>query len=231
MQSGAHIMGSGRWLIAMMLANLIAATHAGAGEKPEAVLQELVQLLPGHYDNTAQVQAEVAHGVSSPHEAVALDIVPIESIMVGDNVFYVQESIAGDPKRVLGQKIVMFGVVKKLVVQTDYTLTEPHRWRDGHLNPDLFKGLMTQDLRANKGCSLSWKEGDQGKLVAANDPRTCHSRVAGVAGVTSLLARAELGPIEYSISEQVYDKSGHPAAQAHQEDPFYRFRKISHDSE
>src|SRR5262249_48187752 len=99
-QSGAPTMAdrwmtagiAGRWLIAMTLGCLIPATHVGAGEKPEAVLQELVQMFPGHYDNTAQVQAEIARGVSSPHEAVALDIVPIESIMVGDNVFYVQES-------------------------------------------------------------------------------------------------------------------------------------------
>src|SRR2546421_876834 len=79
-----------------------ASTH----ENPDAALQELVAMFPGHYDNTAQVEADIAHGVQPPHEALALDIVPIEAIMIGDNVFYVQESIAGDPKRVLGQKIV-----------------------------------------------------------------------------------------------------------------------------
>src|SRR5689334_4391497 len=145
---------------------LALGASAGAGEKPEALLQELVQMLPGHYENTAQVQAEIAHGVQSPHEAVALDIVPIEAIMIGDNVFYVQESIAGDPNRVLGQKIMMFGVVKKNIVQTEYALNEPHRWRNGHLNPDLFKGIMVQDVRAIKGCSLRWKRDDD-KFVGA----------------------------------------------------------------
>jgi hypothetical protein len=218
-----------RWLIVVTLGCLIPASHAIAGEKPEAVLQDLVQMFPGHYDNTAQVQAEGARAASTPHEAVVLDIVPIESIMVGENVFYVQESVAGEPNRVLGQKIVMFGVVKKDVVQTEYALIEPHRWRDGHLNPDLFKGLMVQDLRTNKGCSLRWKP-EGGKLVGANDPRTCHARAVGAGGVTSVLVRAELGPAEYSIAEQVYDKAGH-LAQAHQDDPFYRFRKISRGGE
>src|ERR1700759_1078382 len=80
---------------------------AAKPEKPEVILQEVVQLIPGHYDNTAQVQSEMAQGVKNPHEAVTLDIVPIEAIMLGENVFYVQESVAGDPNRVLGQKIIM----------------------------------------------------------------------------------------------------------------------------
>ena len=224
-----------RWLpaavaaIAMAFGCLMLPVHAGAGEKPDEVLQELVQMFPGHYDNTAQVQDEIAHGVQPPHEAVALDIVPIEAIMLGDNVFYVQESIAGDPNRVLGQKIVMFGVVRKDVVQTSFALVEPQRWRNGQLNPDLFKGLMIQDVRSIKGCSLRWKSGE-GKLVGANDPKTCHGRVAGVTGVTALLAQAELGPAEYATAEQVYDKAGH-LAQGRADDPFYRFRKISHESD
>jgi CpeT/CpcT family (DUF1001) len=214
---------------AVALGCLVLAGRVSAGEKPEVALQELVQMFPGHYDNTAQVQAEAAHGVQAPHEAVALDIVPIEAIMIGDNVFYVQESIAGDPKRVLGQKIVMFGVVKKDIVQTDYALAEPHRWRDGQLNPDLFKGIMIQDVHTVKGCSLRWKR-QEGKFVGVNDPKTCHARAGGAGVVSAIQARAELGPVEYATAEQVYDKSGH-LAQGRQDDPFYRFRKISHDTE
>jgi hypothetical protein len=216
-------------VVATALGWLFLAAHASAGEKPEMVLQELVQMFPGHYENAAQVQAEVAHGAQSPHEAVVLDIVPIEALMIGDNVFYVQESIAGDPNRVLGQKIVMFGVVKKNIVQTDYALMEPHRWRNGHLNPDLFKGLIVQDVRANKGCSLRWKRQDD-KLVGSNEPKTCHARAGGAGGLAAIQVRAELGPVEYAVAEQILDKTGH-LAQARQDDPFYRFRKTSHDTE
>lgn len=215
-----------RSAVAMVLACLILPGSAGAKENPDVALQELVQMFPGHWDNTAQVQADIAQGLPSPHEAVVLDIVPIEALMLGENVFYVQESIAGDPNRVLGQKVVMFGVVKKEIVQTDYALNEPNRWRNGQLNPDLFKGLMTQDVHTVKGCSLRWKR-DNDKFVAANDPRTCHARVGGAAGVAAILARAELGPVEYATAEQAYDKPGH-LAQGRLDDPFYRFRKISH---
>jgi hypothetical protein len=219
----------GRSVAAAILMSLVLAGRAGAAEKPEVALQEIVQMFPGHYDNTAQVQAEIAQGVQSPHDAVVLDIVPIDAIMIGDNVFYVQESIAGDPNRVLSQKIVVFGVLKKGIVQTDHTLNEPNRWRNGQLNPDLFKALMVQDVRSQKGCSLRWKR-DDGKFVGANDPKTCHARAGGAGGIAAIQVRAELGPIEYAMAEQVYDKSGH-LAPGRQDDPFYRFRKISHDSD
>jgi hypothetical protein len=161
----------------LVAACLLLAGCASTEEKPDVAMQDLVAMFPGHYDNTAQVQSDIARGVP-PHEALALDIVPIEAIMIGENVFYVQESIAGDPNRVLGQKIVMFGVVRKEIVQTDFALGEPHRWRNGQNNPDLFKGIMTQDVRSIKGCSLKWKR-VEGKFTGANDPKTCHSRAGG----------------------------------------------------
>lgn len=212
----------------LAVASLVLAGCASTEEKPDVALQELIQMYPGHYDNTAQVQADIAHGVQ-PHEALALDIVPIEAIMIGENVFYVQESIAGDPKRVLGQKVVMFGVIKKEIVQTDFALAEPHRWRNGQLTPDLFKGLMTQDVHSTKGCSLRWKR-SEGHFVGTNDPKTCHARAGGAGGISQIQSRAELGPLEYATAELAYDKPGH-LAQGRLDEPFYRFRKQSHDSD
>jgi hypothetical protein len=218
-----------RIAVAVAIGCLALAGCASTQEKPDATLQEVVMMFPGHYDNTAQVDADTAHGVQPPHEALVLDIVPIEAIMLGENVFYVQESVAGDPKRVLGQKVVMFGVVKKDLVQTDYSLAEPHRWRNGQLNPDLFKGLMTQDVHSIKGCSLRWKH-SEGKLVGANDPKTCHGRAGGAGGIAQIQSRAELGPVEYATAELAFDKPGH-LAQGRTDEPFYRFRKQSRENE
>jgi hypothetical protein len=196
--------------------------------KPQAVLQEILQMIPGHYDNTAQVQADIAKGVQPPHEAVTLDIVEIDAMMIGDHVFYVQEGIAGDPRRVLGQKLMVFGVVKKDVVQTDFALAEPQRWRNGQLNPDLFKGILVQDVHSTKGCSLRWTQTDD-KLVGANEPKTCHGRSGGL-GFSQIETHAELGPLEYSTSEVALDKSGH-LTQGRADDPFYRFRKVATDAD
>jgi hypothetical protein len=215
--------------MALAVAYLALTGCASTEEKPDVAIQELVLMFPGHYDNTAQVEADIAHGVQPPHEPLALDIVPIEAIMIGDNVFYVQESVVGDPQRVLGQKVVMFGVVKKEIVQTDFALGEPHRWRNGQLNPDLFKGLMTQDVHSIKGCSLRWKR-SEGKFAGTNDPKTCHSRAGGAGAIAQIQSRAELGPVEYATAELAFDKPGH-LAQGRTDDPFYRFRKQSRGNE
>jgi hypothetical protein len=216
-------------LIGGLLASLLLVGSASSKEpKAEVEILELVQMFPGHWDNSAQVQEETAKGVR-PHEALVLDVVPIEAIMLGSNVFYVQESIAGDPNRVLGQKVVMFGVVKGKIVQTDFALNEPHRWRNGQNNPDLFKGIMTQDVRSIKGCSLRWKRAESGNFEGANEAKTCHNRVVGV-GVAAIELKAELGPTEYATSEQAVDKSGHPTS-AQQADPYYRFRRLSRDAD
>jgi hypothetical protein len=214
---------SGCLAVLMSVASLILAGCASNEDKPDVALQELVLMFPGHYDNTAQVQADIAQGVRPPHEALALDVVPIEAIMIGENVFYVQESIAGDPKRVLGQKVVMFGVVKKQIVQTDFALAEPQRWRNGQLNPDLFKGIMRPDVHSTKGCSLRWKR-IEGKFAGSNDPRTCHGRAGGAGTIAQIESRAELGPVEYATAELAFDKPGHLAL-GRQDEPFYRFRK------
>ncbi|MBS0417371.1 MAG: chromophore lyase CpcT/CpeT [Proteobacteria bacterium] len=214
-------------LLSFVLASMIFAGSAGSKEpKAEIEILDLIQMFPGHWDNTAQVQAEAAKGAPQ-HEAIVLDIVPIDAIMLGDHVFYVQESIAGDPRRVLGQKVVMFGVVKKKIIQTDFALTEPNRWRNGQNNPDLFKGIMTADVRSIKGCSLSWKRTESGDFAGANEAKTCHNRIAG-AGVAAIDLKAELSPTEYATAEQAVDRSGHPLSKP-QGDLFYRFRRQSRD--
>lgn len=186
-------------------------------------------MLPGHYDNLAQAQADVRHGIQPPHEALALDIVPIDAPMIGDDVFYVQECAADDPRRVTGQKVIMFGVVKKEIVQTDFALAEPHRWRNGQLNPDLFKSLMTQDVRSSKGCSLRWKK-SEAHFVGANDPKSCHGSSGPGGGMAQIQSRAELGPDEYATADLAFDRPGH-VVRGRQDEPFYRFRKQSKEAQ
>lgn len=208
---------------------LAGCAHKKDSINPDVEVSELIQMLPGHYDNAAQVQSDIAKGINPPHEALTLDIVPIDAVMIGENVFYVQESITGDPRRVLGQKLVVIGVVRKDVVQTDFALDDPHRWRNGQLNPELFKGIMAQDVRSTKGCSLRWKR-ENGKFVGANEPKTCHGRAGGAGGIAQIEARAELGPEEYATSEQAFDKPGHLAL-GRGDDPFYRFHRATTDND
>ncbi|HZO22246.1 MAG TPA: chromophore lyase CpcT/CpeT [Steroidobacteraceae bacterium] len=211
-----------------LLACLSVAAWGNKGPKPEEELQELLQWFPGHYDNNAQYQADVRQNVQPPHDALAVDIVPIDAPMIGDHVFYLQESAADDPRRVTAQRIIVFGVVKKDIVETIWSLAEPRRWRDGQRNPDLFKSLMTQDVHSSKGCSLRWHR-SEGKFVGADEPKTCHGASGGT-GLAHIEYRAELGPEEYALAELAFDNSGH-LVRGRRDEPFYRFRKQPRDPE
>jgi hypothetical protein len=192
-------------------------------KKPDVQMQELIQLLPGHYDNTAQAHSDLQRGLHSPHEALALDIVPIDAPMIGDNVFYMQESAADDPRRVTAQKVLMFGIVKSSIVETVLTLAQPQRWRNGQLNPDLFKGLMTQDVQSSKGCSLHWKRNDK-RFEGANEPSACHGPSQGTTGLARIDLRAEAAPEEFALAELAFDSAGR-LVRGRQDEPFYRFHK------
>jgi hypothetical protein len=192
-------------------------------KRPDVQLEELLQLLPGQYDNIAQARSDLQRGVSSPHEALALDIVPIDAPMIGDHVFYMQESEADDPRRVTAQKVLMFAVVKGSIIETVLTLSQPQRWRNGQLNPDLFKGMMTQDVQSSKGCSLRWKRDDE-RFAGANEPNTCHGPSQGTSGLARIDLRAEAAPEEFALAELAFDSAGR-LVRGRQDEPFYRFRK------
>ena len=218
----------GGWLARAVLVLGCACLVAWGGKqpKPEEQLPELLQWLPGHYDNTVQYQADIRQGIDPPHDARAIDIVPIDAPMIGEHVFYLQESVADDPRRVTAQRIIVFGVVKKDIVQTEWSLTEPRRWRDGQRNPELFKSLMVEDVRSTKGCSLRWKRAE-GKFVGVDDPKSCHGASGGT-GLAHVELRAELGPEEYATAELAYDNSGH-LVRGRRDEPFYRYRKQPRD--
>ena len=60
------------------------------------------------------------------------------------------------------------------ILQRVLGFAEPIRWRDGHLNTDLFKGLMGQDVGASAGaCGLVWTLGSEAFTGQAANPGSC----------------------------------------------------------
>ena len=138
----------------------------------EGELMQLLAVLPGSYDNTAQAERDARDAVRPAHDAVALTITHVETPRLGHYVYYAQETAADDPRRVLSQKMYTFKVDEKRgIVETLYQLNEPLRWRDGQLNKELFTSMMTSDVQA-EGCRLVWKKKDAG-FAATRDPTAC----------------------------------------------------------
>ena len=127
----------------------------------EGEMTQLLAVLPGHYDNTAQVEADIrAH--AHPADAVALTITHVYTPRLGHHVYYAQETAADDPRRVYSQKMYSFTVEdKRGIVETLYELTEPVRWRDGQQNKDVLYRVGSGG-RAAGGLSVALEEDGHG---------------------------------------------------------------------
>jgi hypothetical protein len=234
----------GLWVAATLLTGCAAANR---GKEREAELARLEHWLPGNYDNTAQAKADVQKGIHPPHDAVELNVALIESISIGRNVYYFQESAADDPLRVLSQRVVVFTATDKGIVESVNTLNEPLRWRDGWRNPEIFEGMTPRDFKAANGCDITWKPdeppatdktdakklskeeekrvAEKRHLIGINDHKRCQMTSHAAMGLVQVELRGEIGPNEISLAELQYDQDD-KLIQGSQVEPFYRFRRM-----
>jgi hypothetical protein len=163
---------------ALALAILLLPACTDQTKVHETELSELLAVLPGRYDNTAQVEADARNHVNPPHDAVALTITHVFTPRLGHHVYYAQETAADDPRRVFSQKMYCFTVDEKRgIVETLYEFAEPLRWRDGQQNKDMFTSLVTDDVQP-EACQLLWKKKDEG-FVATHDAKACPDAAGG----------------------------------------------------
>jgi len=183
---------------------------------------QMMRWLPGTYSSTAQHDEDVkAH--KPPHEALAIAIAPIDSPIMGAHTFYLQESAADDPRRVMLQQVLTFEIANGKIKESLATLVEPRRWRDGQLNPELFTAMVPEDIVALSGCDLFWTRVGE-RFVGADEPLRCHSASHTSEAAARTLLAAELKSTELALAEQSYDANG-ALMQGRAEDPLYRFRK------
>ena len=214
---------------AILLLLTAAAALCGCAEQhklAEQQLNQLVTLLPGSYDNIAQARAD-GEGTAQPggtREALRLVIVPVYAPIIGDHVFYVQEMAAQDQRRVTAQRLMAFDLSPDdVLVQLSIALNEPARWRDGHLNPELFKGLLPNDVKTLTGCDLVWTKTDKG-FAGRNDMKQCRATSRATGETLRAEAQAELDADGLAILDRQYDATGRVVIGL-QADPWYRFTR------
>ncbi|MGB8327036.1 MAG: CpcT/CpeT family chromophore lyase [Steroidobacteraceae bacterium] len=208
------------------LAALLATTALGAlGACADSAalrrteLAELVSWLPGSYESQ-----EPQSGVRAPLAAVLLVIVPVYAPSIGEHVFYAQEMAAADPRRVMGQRLLSFAVSDDgRILQTDYALADPLRWRDAQRNPEVFMGLQPPDLRSPASCALVWRR-DADRFSASQDRDTCPARAAANGAASILEPGARLGREELVLGGAGEDASGR-VVYGSADNPIYRLRK------
>jgi hypothetical protein len=83
--------------------------------------------------------------------------------MVGEEIFYVRETMADDSRRVISERVWSLDVAAGArILAVAYALDDPERWRGGTESPELFRSLLMRDLRALPGCELEWQKGPGG---------------------------------------------------------------------
>ena len=218
-------------------ASLAFAGCAQQDTKPaDEALAALQARLPGRYDNIAQVRSETASG--QPGAALDLQIIPADAALVGKTVYYVRESAAGDPRRVLSQYIWVFGRGQELsgkqsggqgkqdrlapgyLEQHIYRLKEPQRWLAADAQPELLQSLLPDDLQRLTGCELLWTR--KGADFTAERRSSSCSPSARTEGQL-IEQRIELHENRLALLEQQIAPEGLLDAPAGPSDPWYRF--------
>jgi len=201
---------------------------AGHDRRAPLQLKTLTERLPGTYDNAAQVAQEVARGAANPHLALTLRVAPAHAITVSDNLYYVRETIAADPRRVLSQRLWTLSEDPKhgRILQSLYVFKDPLRWARAAEDPEMLVALTPDDLEPLQGCELAWTETD-GLLraVAAGE----HCRPEALKEGMLLEQRMTLHGDELSLGEAEVGADGKVAAPAlfDADVDFYRFVRRS----
>jgi CpeT/CpcT family (DUF1001) len=211
-----------RAAVLLIGAALLASGCANDKALREADLARIAEWLPGNYDNRAQVDGDLAHNIADVHAPIALDIVAVEANIIGKQTYYVQQSDAMSPQRVLSQQLYSFEKTSddKAIAQTIYNFKEPERWVRGHDRPDIFKSIVPDDLSTTSGCELKWEFADE-RFTGQSSAASCRG-VGGSGARTEV--KFELTPTEFKSSERAFDSAGNVIS-GRRYDPFFEFRK------
>jgi CpeT/CpcT family protein DUF1001 len=213
-----------KWVMPLLAATALGGCATPQSSQSDVQIRQIEGWLPGHYDNRAQVATDRKHG-GFVHPAVSAVVVRVDSLMVGDHVYYLQESDTDDPQKMLGQYIISFESVKDKVVEAVWTFSDPKHWRGADETPELLTAMQPADLKLLTGCSLAWKKVED-HFTASNDPKLCHSTPISVPAAVSAHWRIELTADQLGISEQAFDSDG-DLVFGQAEEPFIRLRKRS----
>jgi hypothetical protein len=210
---------------AMVMTVAACLASAGCGselKKAQVTVAEIADLLPGHYTNAAQAEADARAG-REKHEPKSIDIVRLNLPLLSDYAFYAQETSLEQMGQILSQRLFTFEAVKDgTVVQRLFTFAQPARWRNGQNNPSVFTGIMFKDTSALAGCELIWKKEGE-KFVASSSRETCRVSSASVGALRTEM-KVELSGDQLSMAELGYTAGG-KLVQGDANEPFYRFER------
>jgi hypothetical protein len=215
------------WCYARLLLAVVAAGCSGTPRPKVTVDSELAKLdqwLPGHYDNRAQIAADRAAG-GRPDPEISLTVVAIEP-MLEMHAFYLEEAPDEAHGRHVQKRIAIFSGAPekgKGLIEAQFTLVDPERWRGAASDPDLFKSIQPPDLKGLRGCGLNWKR-EGTTFTGTGEPDRCSASAPPGAGSVLGAMKIELTASELAFESKRSSGLAKPASGA-APDAFIRFTR------
>jgi len=138
--------------------------RAQVSDNPE--FQRFVEWFGGEFNNHEQVWQQGidfakpdappnAEKTAHSHSIFA----PVDLPALGRHIFYVQQSLDGDLKKVYRQRLYRITAdnAEKAIRLEIYNFPDPKTVLNAHLQPELLTGLDVTKLRYAKGCDVLWR--------------------------------------------------------------------------
>ncbi len=148
-------------LLMILFSLLLGISLPVASMTPQEELALFLDWFEGEYDNNEQVWQQ---GIDEVPEEQRLEhihhrFVPVAAPALGQNVFFVLQTMDDDLDKVYRQRIYDFtwdeqeGAIKLVI----YRMADEARYRDSWKNADLIKGIGMDEVSTLPGCEVFWK--------------------------------------------------------------------------
>ena len=137
-------------------------------------LRLMMQWFEGRFDNFQQTVEEKDAKAEFPHERIHSIFARVKLPQFGENVFYVQQYLDGNPTKIYRQRLYVFTPNKKekAVELKIYTFDDEKKYVDANLDNAKFAGLTMQNLATTSGCEVFWRR-DGEKFLGTMKPNAC----------------------------------------------------------
>jgi hypothetical protein len=146
---------------------------ASAGEL-DTQFETFLQWFPGEYDNYEQSWQDGLANVAQPHEHIHHIFAPAAAPAIGEQIFFVQQYMDGNPANIYRQRLYSLTVDENenAIRLTIYSFKDEEKYRDAHLRPDSLASLQPDELIERPGCEVYWRF-DQDHFTGYMQDKAC----------------------------------------------------------
>ena len=137
----------------------LSAASASAQSKLENDLRLMMRWFEGRFDNFQQTVEEKEARAEFPHERIHSIFARVNLPQFGENVFYVQQYMDGDPAKIYRQRLYVFTTNKqeKAIELKIYAFPDEKAVLNAHLDNSKLAGLTLEKMDSPKGCEVFWR--------------------------------------------------------------------------